>query len=617
MSRRRTAIVVVLLALVAVPTAAGEIHVTPVDRVPFPQRVYVVDVGQDADLLHGRSQVSENGASIDRFTIRPVLGSSVESGVMLVLDASDSMKGAPFASALDAMRTFVSRRTPGEQIGVVAFNDAVHVLQNPSSSAQSFAHFLDPPPTLSHGTHIYDAVSSSIELLKSAPVSTRIVVLLSDGADVGSVETLESTIANARSANVRVFTVGLVSRAYDPAPLRSLAEQTGGSYFKATSALELTPIYATLGHRLASQYLLEYRSKALPKSAVTLRLAVNGAGAGSFDYTAPTPVNYAPFHRSLFKRFVLSPAATVVLSLLLAALIGGFVVLLFGRRETGLQARIGDFLHGVGPPAEKLKTRGRHMRASIAGSPHAQGWMAKIERDLEIAEVELPGSRFVGYTAAGTFLLCLLLALISPVLILLGLLAFFAPRAWLNRKLKKIRLEFSDQLPANLQVLASALRSGHSFSGALAVAVENAHEPSRRELRRAVGDEQLGVPMDEALRRVAERMDDRDLNQVALLSELQRTAGGNAAEVLDTVVETIRERGEIRRLVRTLTAQGRMARWILTAIPPFVAFFLWLMQPSLMEPLFLTTGGQIALTIAALMTAAGSLLIQRIVDIRV
>lgn len=615
--RLRTAIIGAVLALIAVPTAAGEIQLTPVNRVPFPERAYVVDVGRDADLLHGRLQVSENGAAIDRFKIRPVAGSSVSSGVVLALDASDSMTGAPFKAALAAMRAFVSRRTGVEQIGIVAFNDEVQVIQNPTSSGQLLASALDRPPSLSYGTHIYDAVSRSLELLKSAPVSTRIVVLLSDGADVGSLETLENTIAEAQRAHARVFTIGLLSGAYDPDPLRSLAEETGGSYFEAASAPELTPIYEALGRRLASQYLLEYRSKALPKSAVTLRLAVNGVGAGSFDYTAPTPTNYAPFHRSAFKRFVLSPAATVVLSLVLAAMIGGFLLLLFGRRETGLQGRIDDFLHGVQAPAHRLKARGRHVRASIAGSPQARGRMAKLDRNLEIVEVDISASRLVGYTVGGTFVLCFLLALLSPVLLLLGLLAPLAPRAWLKRKLKTIHDEFSDQLPANLQVLASAMRAGHSFSGALAVVVENAHEPSRRELRRAVNDDQLGVPMDEALRRVAIRMDSRDLLQVALLSELQRTAGGNAAEVLDTVVDTIRERSEIRRLVQTLTAQGRMARWILTAIPAVVAFFLWLMQPSLMEPLFVTTGGQMALVLAALMTAGGSLMIQKIVDIKV
>ena len=112
-------------------------------------------------------------------------------------------------------------------------------------------------------------------------------------------------------------------------------------------------------------------------------------------------------------------------------------------------------------------------------------------------------------------------------------------------------------------------------------------------------------------------MENRDLHQVALLSELQRTAGGNAAEVLDTAVDTIRERSEIRRLVRTLTAQGRMARWILTALPVLVAFFLRLLYPEMMKPLFDTTGGRIVLLVAAAMVTAGSLMIERIVDIKV
>ena len=122
--------------------------------------------------------------------------------------------------------------------------------------------------------------------------------------------------------------------------------------------------------------------------------------------------------------------------------------------------------------------------------------------------------------------------------------------------------------PASLQVLASALRSGHSFNGALGVVVDNAREPAQSRARRGCSqDDRLGVPPEEAIRQLARRMANRDIEQVALLAELQRTSGGNSAEILDTVVETIRERAELRRLVRTLTAQGRMARWILTALP--------------------------------------------------
>jgi tight adherence protein B len=98
---------------------------------------------------------------------------------------------------------------------------------------------------------------------------------------------------------------------------------------------------------------------------------------------------------------------------------------------------------------------------------------------------------------------------------------------------------------------------------------------------------------------------------------LQRTAGGNAAEVLDTVVETVRERAEIRRLAQTLTAQGRMARWILSLMPVVLALLMLATSAKLMKP-FLTSGiGQVAIVFSALMVVAGSFWIKKIVEIEV
>jgi tight adherence protein B len=204
-----------------------------------------------------------------------------------------------------------------------------------------------------------------------------------------------------------------------------------------------------------------------------------------------------------------------------------------------------------------------------------------------------------------------------PLLAMLGLGAQLVAHAIVRRKVKSVRDEFAVQFPASLQVLASALRAGHSFNGALGVVVENAHEPARSEMARVVRDDRLGVLPEDAIRRLARRMANRDVEQVALLAELQRTSGGNSAEVLDTVVATIRERAEIRGLVRTLTAQGRMARWILTGLPIFLAIFLWVTHPDVMNNFVTSAGGQVMLTIATAMVVAGSLVIQRIVDIDV
>ena len=99
------------------------------------------------------------------------------------------------------------------------------------------------------------------------------------------------------------------------------------------------------------------------------------------------------------------------------------------------------------------------------------------------------------------------------------------------------------------------------------VMLEGAAEPFKSEFRRVLQDEQLGVPLDDALMVMAGRMDNLDVEQVAIVTRLQREAGGNTAEVLDRVVDNIRGRMELQRLVQVLTAQGRIARYILTAIP--------------------------------------------------
>jgi tight adherence protein B len=89
------------------------------------------------------------------------------------------------------------------------------------------------------------------------------------------------------------------------------------------------------------------------------------------------------------------------------------------------------------------------------------------------------------------------------------------------------------------------------------------------------------------------------------------------AEVLDRVVDTVRNRFDLRRMVRTLTAQGRLARWILTFLPVFLAGIIGLLDPSYMKPLFTSSGGQVVVAIAAVMVIMGSLAIKRIVEIKV
>jgi tight adherence protein B len=125
------------------------------------------------------------------------------------------------------------------------------------------------------------------------------------------------------------------------------------------------------------------------------------------------------------------------------------------------------------------------------------------------------------------------------------------------------------------------------------------------------------VPLDESLTVVAHRMDSKDLEQVALVATLQRDTGGNTAEVLDRVTDTVRARFELRRMVRTLTAQGRMSRWVVSLLPVGLFALITLINPNYMRPLFTHTSGRVLLALSAVMVIAGSLVIRRIVNVKV
>jgi len=245
-------------------------------------------------------------------------------------------------------------------------------------------------------------------------------------------------------------------------------------------------------------------------------------------------------------------------------------------------------------------------------------WWSRFKEDLEIAEIRVSAVQIVVLTGLVTAIVLWLLYSIAGLLF--APLAFFLPfivRAVIKRKLGRRRTLFSEQLPDNLQVLSSALRAGHSFVGALSVVVDDSPSPSREEFRRVIADEQLGVPLQDALDEVARRMDNRDLEQVSLVAALQRETGGNTAEVLDRVTDTIRERFELRRLVKTLTAQGRMSRWVVSALPVLLLTVITLINPGYMEPLYTESIGRVLLVFAGLMVVFGSLVIGRIVNIKV
>lgn len=203
----------------------------------------------------------------------------------------------------------------------------------------------------------------------------------------------------------------------------------------------------------------------------------------------------------------------------------------------------------------------------------------------------------LGITNGTSILLALLFAALTPI----------GAKMVLNLRTSKRRARFADQLDDTVQLIAGALRAGHGLMRAIDVVSRDADAPTSEELARVVNETRLGRDVSESLAVTAQRMRSEDFEWVAQAITINRETGGNLAEVLDHVGETIRERGQIKRQVRTLSAEGRISGVILIALPAAIFVLLSFIQPGYIMVFFGSLLGVIALIIAFILLTVGSI----------
>ncbi len=608
-------------ALVLAPAAlAGGPTINDAGGPAFPERAYTLHVPRQVALGPGDVTVRENGDQVENLGLKSA-GAAAEGefATVLVIDASRSMAGSPIEEAMRAARSFSDRRSPGHELAVVTFNRRVDVALPLTSDAGQITEALSSEPKLGPSTHVQDAVAAAVRMLDQAGITAGSVVLLSDGADTGSATSLADVTALANEAGVRVFAVGLRSKDFNPRALQRLA--IGGAFANAAKPRELAPIFERFGNILASDYLLRYRSVGEPGEALTVEVQVAGvAGIARDRYVVPTPVadRAKPAEQGSFWKATWTMLAAIVVA---AALFGVSLFVLARPHREAVRDRLARFVQVRGvsedPHARPDGGARRGLRAAAEHSLDGQRWWERFKEELDVARIQTPAIHIVAAAALATLLAVVLIgwgtgsAMLSP----LGLLVIPAVRLMINRRLRHQRHEFAEQLADNLQIVASALRAGQSMVGAISVVVDEAPEPSRSEFQRIVNDERLGVPLEDAIRDVAHRMDNRDLEQVALVAIIQRQTGGNTAEVLDRVIETVRERGTLRRLMETLTAQGRLSQIVVSVLPFALVGVITVLNDDYMKPLFQTSTGHVLLLVGLGLSLLGSVFIKRIVDV--
>ena len=250
----------------------------------------------------------------------------------------------------------------------------------------------------------------------------------------------------------------------------------------------------------------------------------------------------------------------------------------------------------------------------------SRGFSERLDANLEAAGVSLRSGEFVVTTVVSAMAGAILGAALLRNLLLAGVVGIVAAagptvalRIALDRRAEKLR----EQLPDVLTIMGSSLRAGHSFLQALDTVSKEISQPAAAEFQRVVAEIRLGRPGEEALEAMSDRVGSADFKWAVLAVNIQREVGGNLAEILDTVSDTLRERAMMRRQIRVLTSEGRLSAWVLGIMPFAIALYMFAVNPDYIGLLFTDRLGWFMLVGAGILLGLGIFWMKKIVDIDV
>jgi tight adherence protein B len=190
------------------------------------------------------------------------------------------------------------------------------------------------------------------------------------------------------------------------------------------------------------------------------------------------------------------------------------------------------------------------------------------------------------------------------------------PYLHLRRKRAARMKRFEELFPGTVDLFGRAIRAGHPFAAGMRMVAEEVAEPVAGEFRRTFEEQRFGLPFEDSLTALADRVPLVDVRIFVTAILIQREVGGNLAEILDNLAEIVRQRFTLQRQVRTLTAEGRLSMYVLTAMPIGVGGFIMVSNPDYVRVLWETQVGRLLVGAALVMQVIGFLWMRRITAIR-
>ncbi|MEX0613824.1 MAG: type II secretion system F family protein [Pirellulales bacterium] len=308
-----------------------------------------------------------------------------------------------------------------------------------------------------------------------------------------------------------------------------------------------------------------------------------------------------------------------------AAFVGAIAFSLHGDREAEVEQRLSALTGGKKPRSKAEASQYQELLRAVRndGSSALEKFVSRylnLGLLFEQANVALSVPQFLlicgGLAGVGLVLPSVggLSVALAPVM---ALFLAVLPIIWLLFRRKRRLRKFAAQLPEALELIARALRAGHSLAAGFSLVAQEASDPIAGEFSRTFEEQNLGKALDETLEDLTKRVPNLDLKFFATAIILQRQTGGDLAEILDKIGHLIRERFQIWGQVQALTGEGRLSGVVLLALPPVLFAVVYRMNPDYLMLLFTDDLGKKMLVAGVVSQLLGALLIRKIVNIRV
>lgn len=622
------------LAIAAGPTAAepGVISVAKVDTEDYPDVELVL--GLPTAFTEGSADptflVTENGRNATVLSAEDLTGESTPIDVVLVIDTSGSMKGESLAAAKRAAASFAEAFDGGGRIAVISFSTRPRIVVPFTTDDAAIIAGVNSLEA-SGETALYDAMSLAAKLATDDGEGSGAVVLLSDGGDTMSRSTLDDAVNRLRSAGISVSTVALPSKEANHPALRTVASQTGGRATSVKAIADLPALYTDLAEELQQSWSVVYRSNRPSTKDLEIQIEVTTKDVkASALQVVPNP-RFKETRATTAETLSMVPAnmltlATAVVLVALAAALGvaGIMLLVLRPRAALSQLEYYEQFKGISydptSEAEDGSAVGKRVLGAVEYVAGNRGFTAELRQRLERAGMPL---RPVEYISAHLMIVVVagvlvqLLTQLYLVSLFAVVFAAFAPIFYIDYRIAKRTRAFGEQLPDLLSLIAGSLRAGWGMMQAIDLVVDQAGSPTQEEFRRVQTEARLGLPVEVAMANMAERVDSDDFRWAVSAIAIQREVGGNLAEVLDVVAETVRERGTLRRQIAALTAEGRLSAIILIALPFLEAAVLAVINPTYVRLMVATPMGVSLTMVGVLLLIVGSVWLRKAMSVEV